>query len=91
VQWRAVYFVNLWPEPRSSAAAKVLETLSPALVIDDRFYTEEKYGGARVSFGRRLCRRSTRATILAKTFSAKWRLCTEPMFAWWFQGVKPNG
>lgn len=90
----AVYFVNLWPEPRSSAAgvrtlemshfikrlgydlvgvapgaasphseawektgvrtltcdpnssesAKILETLSPDLIIYDRFYTEEKYG-----------------------------------------------
>lgn len=94
MQKRAVYFVNLWPEPRSSAAgvrtlemshfiqrlgydlvgvapgvasphseaweasgvrtltcdpnssesAKILETLSPDLVIYDRFYTEEKYG-----------------------------------------------
>lgn len=31
-------------DPNSSASAEVLKTLSPELVIFDRFYTEEKYG-----------------------------------------------
>lgn len=43
-EWQNTGVRTLTCDPNSSEAAEILKTLSPELVLYDRFYTEEKYG-----------------------------------------------